>query len=1442
MKKLFGFILILFTIANCVLKAQWVQSNGPYGAYAHTMVASGSNLLLGINGGMYLSTNNGTNWTSVNNEISGQGILSLVNTDNYLFAATYSHGIYYSSNNGINWNSCNFGLTTNSNINTLAASGTDLYAGTFEGGIFYSSNSGRNWTQVNNGLTKLNVEQIVISNENVIAMVNYEELFLSTNKGANWTPITTLPNFEVTCVSASGSDIFAGGTGNEGIIHSTNNGTTWTFVNNGLAFGTVNSIAIFGSNIYAVKTDGVYVSSNNGANWNIINTGLTPSTITSVYQFGNLLFGLSNGPSIYRGSNNGSPWSTANNGLININVPSITASSNGNLFAATDGAGVFLSTDNGTSWNPINNGLTYPNVEAIAIYGNNLFAGNGGGVYISTNNGNNWIQINGGLTNFDIFTFAVSDSNLYVGTYGGVFKFNDDYKNWTLINNDLTSTSIRSLAVTPSGINFNKSIFAGTMNGLFVSTNNGTNWKIVNGVPSVWIYSLVFSGTNLFAGTDSGMYLSTNNGITWTLVNNSIEPYATTRSIAALSNKILFSGGTNNSNTIYFSSNSGTNWKVINTGLPSNTQILKLVVSGNNLFAGTTSSVWKRPLSDFGIYTITAQIDPTGAGTVQGNGIYMTGDQAILSSIPLSGSKFLGWYENGNKISNETSYSFIVSSNRTLIAKYLLLPTTPVVDVASNIKQTSFNANWKAVELASGYFLDVAIDNQFVNFLSSFKKLDVGNKLTYLIDSLPANATFYYRVYSYNDAGICLKPSDIITVKTLPALPNSPAAQTATEIKSTSFKANWSAVTGATGYFLDVATDDQFTNKLSQFNKLDVSNSLTYSVDNLTSLRTYYYRVYSYNTGGTSLTPSNMIAVTTLILSPIAQMATEIKATSFKANWLTVTGATGYYLDIATDDKFIDTLPKFNKFDTGNSLTCVVENLTPQKTYYYRVYSYSSNGKNLTPSNTITVTTLPLAPNSPVAQIASEIKATSFKANWSAVTGATGYYIYVATDNQFIDTLPKFNKFDAGNSMTCLVANLTPLKTYYYRVYSYNTGGISQTPSNIIIVTTLPLAPNSTVAQAATDIKQTSFKANWTAVTGATGYYLDVAIDDQFIHTLSTFNKIDAGNSLNVVAANLSPETTYYYRVYSYNAGGNSLTPSNTITVITLPLAPDSPVAQIASDIKQTSFKANWSNVTGATGYYLDIATDDQFADTLHRFNEFDAGNTLTCLVENLTPASKYYYRVYSYNTGGKSLIPSNTITVTTLPLAPNSPVAQAATNQKETSFTANWMAVTGATGYYLDIAIDEGLKNLLIDYNKKDVGNVTSFQISGLPTKTDYYYDVIAYNTGGESNISNSIKVSLISGIERLNPIPTVFELNQNYPNPFNPTTKINYAIPKPGFVKINIYNVLGTLVKSLVNENQITGYYSIELNAGSLGSGIYFYRMESGSFSQTKKLLLVK
>jgi len=89
---------------------------------------------------------------------------------------------------------------------------------------------------------------------------------------------------------------------------------------------------------------------------------------------------------------------------------------------------------------------------------------------------------------------------------------------------------------------------------------------------------------------------------------------------------------------------------------------------------------------------------------------------------------------------------------------------------------------------------------------------------------------------------------------------------------------------------------------------------------------------------------------------------------------------------------------------------------------------------------------------------------------------------------------------------------------------------------------------------------------------------------------------------------------------------------------------------------------------------------------------------------------------------------------------------------------------------------------------------------------------------------------------------IPERYQLMQNYPNPFNPMTSIEFSIPKQGFVRLNIYDITGRLISTLLNENKSEGSYRIQFDASKLSSGVYFYKMESGNFVSVKRMILVK
>ncbi len=141
--------------------------------------------------------------------------------------------------------------------------------------------------------------------------------------------------------------------------------------------------------------------------------------------------------------------------------------------------------------------------------------------------------------------------------------------------------------------------------------------------------------------------------------------------------------------------------------------------------------------------------------------------------------------------------------------------------------------------------------------------------------------------------------------------------------------------------------------------------------------------------------------------------------------------------------------------------------------------------------------------------------------------------------------------------------------------------------------------------------------------------------------------------------------------------------------------------------------------------------------------------------------------------------------------------------------------------------------------------GNNWNIVVSGT-TQQLYSINFIDNLTGWCTGDGGTIIKTITGGITTINSLaneaPSSFSLYQNYPNPFNPNTKINFDIPKSSYVKIIIYDMLGKEIVTLVNEKLTPGTYSVDWNASDFPSGIYFYRMQSGNFNQTKQMLMIK
>ena len=168
-----------------------------------------------------------------------------------------------------------------------------------------------------------------------------------------------------------------------------------------------------------------------------------------------------------------------------------------------------------------------------------------------------------------------------------------------------------------------------------------------------------------------------------------------------------------------------------------------------------------------------------------------------------------------------------------------------------------------------------------------------------------------------------------------------------------------------------------------------------------------------------------------------------------------------------------------------------------------------------------------------------------------------------------------------------------------------------------------------------------------------------------------------------------------------------------------------------------------------------------------------------------------------------------------------------------------NWVTATEVNNYGFDV-----LRQAQNDNDWTKIGFVTGNGNSNSPknysfvddnvTSGKFSYRLKQIDNDGQFEYSKTIEVDFGT--------PSKFELSQNYPNPFNPSTTIRFSLPAAGNVKLTLFDILGQEIKTLANEFKEAGVHTLNFDASELNSGLYIYKLESGTFVQAKKMTLIK
>ena len=644
--------------------------------------------------------------------------------------------------------------------------------------------------------------------------------------------------------------------------------------------------------------------------------------------------------------------------------------------------------------------------------------------------------------------------------------------------------------------------------------------------------------------------------------------------------------------------------------------------------------------------------------------------------------------------------------------------------------RSSFMATWESVSGATGYRLDVSTSPSFNSFVSGYENLDVGNITSRIVSGLSLGTTYYYRVRAYGVLGTGGN-SEVMTATTLTTLTG--LVITPTFDSSITSNPNSAAIQSVINKAIAIH-QSRFKDALTATILFRYSRTAPNGTLLSSGVSRSDFPIYSiaWSTFITALKADAKTANDTTANAslPASALSTNIVVTSANGKAVGLGGLTP--LGMCANGSVAIGCP-YDGIVTLNSGISLSFTRPPSSSSYDaqrqvehemdEVFGLGSflnlGGTNLRPQDLF---------------------------SWSAagvrnrtLSGARYFSINSGTTN--IVNFNQTSGFDFGDWLggtTCpqtkpFVQNAFVCPGQFADVTASSPEGINLD----VIGYDLVIPPAGPTAKAATNITTTSFTANWSSVSGATSYLLDVSTSSTFSSFLTGYQNLNLGIVISRSVSGLSAGKTYYYRVRTLSSAGTSGN-SNVISVTTVPAAP---MASAATNVTNSGFTAHWSSVTGATSYLLDVSTSSTFSSFVTGYQNLSVGNVISRSVSGLSAGRTYYYRVRAHTSGGTS-VNSNVISVTTVPATPT---ASAATNVTTSGFTAHWSSVTGATSYRLDVSKSSTFSSFVSGYQSLNVGNVTSRNVTGLTTKTTYYYRLRASDSGGTSVNSNVVHVTTL-------------------------------------------------------------------------------------------------